>query len=145
SMEFCDTFWEADYTFRVLCVEQLVRTKLNSVSKRRLKDLIHLVELWESGAITDDSVRRVAFDPQWFTGDKVRRFHDNFKAVVEASAKSGLRRYEMRGKAIADHFDSLLQRAIQSSPCDGRRWQAETRARIHVGAEPAVAPDRGGI
>jgi hypothetical protein len=39
--EFSDTFWETDHTFRVLNIEELIKTKLNSVSEQRLKDLIH--------------------------------------------------------------------------------------------------------
>jgi hypothetical protein len=115
STVFGDTFWGADYSFRVLNVEQLIRTKLNSLSRQRLKDLVHLVELWESGAITDEAVRKVAVDPQWLKGGKVRRFHDSFRQVVAASAESGLRRYAMRGQEIADLFDALLQRAVNPS------------------------------
>ena len=94
----------------MLNVEELVKTKLNSVSERRLKDLVHLVELWESGAITDDILRKVAFDQQWFEGDKVERFHKNFGEIVTACANSGLRRYAMRGQEIVAQFDDLMAR-----------------------------------
>src|SRR5262249_37467424 len=108
STEFSDTFWETDHTFRVLNVEELLKTKLNSVSEQRLKDLIHLVELWESGAITDDILRNVAFDPQWFEEDRIGRFHMSFREIVTTCANSGLRRYEMRGREIAEQFDGLI-------------------------------------
>src|SRR5262249_1601618 len=48
--EFTDTFWETDHSFRVINLVPLVRMKLSSVSGQRLKDLVHVVELWESGA-----------------------------------------------------------------------------------------------
>ena len=110
STEFSDTFWETDHTFRVLNVEELIKTKLNSVSEQRLKDLIHLVELWESGAITNDILRNVAFDPQWFEDDKVARFHESFGGIVATCKNSGLRRYAMRGTEIAEQFDGLIAR-----------------------------------
>ena len=115
STEFSDTFWETDHTFRVLNVEELIKTKLNSVSEQRLKDLIHLVELWESGAITDDVLRNVAFDPQWFEDDKVARFHESFGGIVATCKNSGLRRYAMRGTEIAEQFDGLIARAQSES------------------------------
>jgi len=125
SIEFSDTFWETDHTFRVLDVEELIKTKLNSVSKQRLKDLIHLVELWESGAITDEIVRKVAFDPQWFEEDKIARFHENFREIVTVCTNSGLRRYAMRGKEIGEQFNDLIARAqsqfvIAGPPDEGR-------------------------
>jgi hypothetical protein len=113
STEFSDTFWETDHTFRVLNVEELIKTKLNSVGEQRLKDLIHLVELWESGAITDDILRKVAFDPQWLEEDKIGRFHKNFREIVTTCANSGLRRYAMRGREIAEQFKGLIESAIQ--------------------------------
>jgi hypothetical protein len=82
-----------------------------ALNAQRLKDLIHLVELWESGAIDDKIVEKVASDPQWFENDKITRFHDSFRAIVTACANSGLRRYAMRGKEIADEFDGLMARA----------------------------------
>jgi len=90
-------------------------TKLNSVSEQRLKDLIHLVELWESGAITNDILRNVAFDPQWFEDDKVARFHKSFGAIVATCKNSGLRRYAMRGTEIAEQLDGLMARAQSES------------------------------
>lgn len=111
SVDFSDTFWGADHTFRLLCVEELVKTKLNSVNEQRLKDLIHLVELWESEAITDEVVRNVAYDAEWFERDRIARFHKTFKETVAACAKRGLRRYAMRGEVIAEQFDNLMARA----------------------------------
>ncbi len=121
STVFKDTFWESDHTFRVLNIEEVVKTKLNSVSQGRLKDLIHLVELWESGAITDEIIQRVAFDPQWFEGDRIRRFHTNFGAIISACSNSGLRRYAMRGKEIAEQLDGLLAKASAQASHGGHR------------------------
>jgi hypothetical protein len=116
SAQFADTFWGADYTFRVIDLEQLVLMKLNSASSGRLKDLIHLVELWESGAIADELVRRVALDPRWLEGNRMADFHVRFQKVVAAASGSGLRRYAMRGEAIERHFYEVLAGAIRRTP-----------------------------
>jgi hypothetical protein len=116
STPFSDTFWDADYTFRVIDLEQLVLMKLNSVGPKRLKDLIHLVELWESGAITEAVVRQVALDRRWLEGDRMYRFHQRFRGVMAAASSSGLRRYAMRGEAIERHFYEVLAGAIGRSP-----------------------------
>ena len=113
---FADMFSGADYTFRVLNLEPLVKMKLNYVSKDRLKDLIHLVELWESGAITDEIVRRVALDPRWMNEDHLLEFHRRFRDIADVASRSGLRRYAMCGQAIQQHFDAVLATAINRTP-----------------------------
>jgi hypothetical protein len=113
---FTDISCDADYTFRVLNLEPLLMMKLNYVSKDRLKDLIHLVELWESGAITDEIVRRVALDPRWMKEDHLLQFHSRFREIVDAASRSGLRRYTIYGQAIQQHFDRVLATAMNRTP-----------------------------
>jgi hypothetical protein len=113
---FTDIYGGADYTFRVLNLEPLLKMKLNYVSRDRLKDLIHIVELWESGAITDEILRRVALDPRWTKEDHLLQFHSRFRDIADAASRSGLRRYTMCGQAIQQHFDSVLATAMNRTP-----------------------------
>jgi hypothetical protein len=117
--QFAEAFREGDYTFKVMDLVPLLQMKLNYLSEDRLKDLIHLVELWESGAITDDILRQVAFDQRWLVGDRIHQFHERFRHVVERSSQSGLRRYAMRGEEIAHHFYALLAR-VTEPPAGGK-------------------------
>lgn len=116
STEFADTFVGTDHAFRVINLEPLVLMKLNSASEQRLKDLIHLVELWESGAITDQVVQQVACDRRWLEGERMYRFHERFQGLMTAASRSGLRRYAMRGEEIEHHFYAVLARAIGRAP-----------------------------
>jgi hypothetical protein len=115
STVFADVFGGADHAFRVLNLGPLLAMKLNYVSVDRLKDLVHLVELWESGALTDEVVLRVAFDPRWQQGDRLRQFHGRFRAVARAASGSALRRYAMRGEEIERHFYGVLARIVDQT------------------------------
>jgi hypothetical protein len=108
STSFSDVFWGSDYVFRIVNLEPLLLMKLCSVSPQRVKDLLHIVELWESNAITDELVERIAFDARWFDGDHLNRFHRKFQETIDTCLQHGMRRYAMAGDQVKRQFDQLI-------------------------------------
>lgn len=91
----------------VLNIEPLVRMKL-AVKDPRFKDMLHLLELWECGALTIEMVQRIAFHAGWLDDSVRDAFFAKVQTLFNAAANTRHRRFHLRGIL----FWAQLQRIV---------------------------------